>query len=156
MTKTISGTDRLIDYLRQNMLAKFCIQWPQFAKLIERYGEDEILATYAEKLAGRGYKAAQIKLAINKVTQNDLYYPKPHVFANMIKTPNFNEQAEEDKILTESERMNIARIIQEAVNNKSAREYHHKLGVSNFKNKEEYRAQIEKVAEKILGRPLSR
>lgn len=155
MSDFIGGTDRLVDFLRQNMLTKFCVQWPPFSKLIERFGEDEILLTYAEKLAGRGYKAVQIKTAIDKCTQNDLYYPKPYVFANMVKSPNFKVQETETKNLTATEKNNVSRIINEAKNNTKAQQLHKELS-TDFENNDDYRERIEKVAEQLLGRPLSK
>ncbi len=160
MSDHVSGTDRIVDFLRQHMLAKFCVQWPQFARLIEQYGEQEILLTYAEKLAGRGYKAAQIKQAIDKMTQNDAYYPKPYTFANMVKSPNFNTPDIDNRKLTPQEQKNVARILKDVLRDKRAQELHNQLG-TDFKNrpgdtKQQYRAQIEKVAEQLLGRPLTK
>ncbi len=160
MSQNVNGTDRIVDFLRQHMLAKFSVQWPQFAKLIDRYGEDEILLTYAEKLAGRGYKAVQIKHAIDKMTQNDAYYPKPYAFANMVKSPNFNTPDVENRKLTAEEERNVARILKDVLRDKRAQEMHNQIG-TDFSNrpgdtKQQYRAQIERVAEQLLGRPLSK
>ena len=155
MKSNISGTDRLVDFLRQNMLAKFCVQWPSFSKLVDRFGEQEILLTYAEKLAGRGYKTGQIKSAIDKCTQNDTYYPKPYVFANMVKSPNFKVPENENKKLTADEKYNVSRILDEARNNQLAQKMHSELGMK-FRNKDHYRSQIERVAEQLLGRPLTK
>ncbi len=160
MTDSISGTDRIVDFLRQHMLAKFCTQWPPFARLTERFGDNEILATYAEKLAGRGYKAHEIKTAIDKCTQNDMYYPKPYVFAKMIKSPNFKASEDNSKPLSQSEKENVARIIADSKRHAKAQALHAELG-TDFSSrggdiKHHYRTQIEKVAEKLLGRPLTK
>ncbi len=160
MTTQISGTDRITDFLKQHMLSKFCITWPPFAKLTERFGDEEILASYAEKLAGRGYKAVEIKTAIDRCTQNDTYYPKPHVFAKMIKSPNFKPEKDENKPLTPSEQRNVSRIIADAKRDEMARTLHREMGTDFASRggdvKHHYRSQIERVAEQLLGRPLTK
>ncbi len=160
MSTNVSGTDRIIEFLKQHMLAKFCIQWPLFSKLIDRFGEEEVLATYAEKLAGRGYKTVEIKTAIDRCTQNDMYYPKPYVFAKMVKSPNFKPTEVENRALTPSEQQNVARIISQVKSDDKARLLHQQMGTDfasrGGDTKQHYRRQIEKVAEQLLGRPLSK
>ncbi len=160
MNTNVSGTDRIKEFLRQHMLAKFCIQWPPFSKLIDRFGEDEILNTYAEKLAGRGYKTVEIKAAIDRCTQNDMYYPKPYVFAKLIKSPNFKPTVDENKPLTPSEKQNVSRILNDVLRNDKARELHQQMGTDfasrGGDTKHHYRMQIEQVAEQLLGRPLTK
>ncbi len=157
MSKNINGTDRIVDFLRQNMLTRFCVQWPAFSKLVERFGEEEILMTYAEKLTGRGYKALQIKSAIDKATQNDLYYPKPYVFANLVKTPNFNEQHQTSRVLSANEQHNVGKILErlkeDVKKRRSGKRQNRQL---TFNSREELVAYIDSEAEEILGRPLKK
>ena len=158
--ENVSGTDRIITFLRQNMLSKFCTQWPQFSRLVDKFGEDEILSNYAEQLLGKGYKTSQINLAIKRCIETELNYPKPYAFSKLIKSPNLDKDPFEHKKLTKQERENVTNILREVKNNNKALNMHKELG-TDFGNRPgsttiQVKNQIELVAEKLLGRPLKK
>ena len=158
----INGTDRIITFLRQEMLTPFCVQWSGFSRLCDKLGDQQVLKLYADKLSGRGYKASEIKQAINKSIMGGNEHPKPQAFADLVQGRDRNSNQNGYRNLTRAEKHAVGQMLgrmngaDQMVNR--AAEMHRQLGTS-FKGpnvRAQLDRQIEKVAEQLLGRPLSK
>ena len=158
MNNHVADTDKIIECLKREMLDQFCLQWPQFMKVADRVGDNSILSQYAEEMAGRGWKASQIRTAVQRAKDSMSFYPTPKQFRELVEGKSLNRSdaykpktkwTEEDNARA---KQNLEKL-RELSGDACAMHKNLRINFSQYTNpKTAYRAQVERVAMALIGR----